>query len=166
MKIQCIMKYVHVGIYVYYVMWLHADTHVLCNIHEDMHVLCITYTWRYQVAVQRKVLDEVEEQLDIEADKDINNAEPPKSQMSLHHTVSQFMTIWTNGWILFCAAKGSWTCCWRNANLFPASRSDSLPRERVRTLRPRGGGVASFIGRFLRVHQWHWHWHWHWHRLQ
>ena len=44
--------------------------------------------------MQRKVLDEVEEQLDIEADKDINNAKPPKSQMSLDHTVSQFMTIW------------------------------------------------------------------------
>ena len=75
-------------IYVYYVMWLHADTHVLCNIHEDMHVLCITYTWRYQVAVQRKVLDEVEEELDIEADEDINSAMLPKSQMSLHHIVS------------------------------------------------------------------------------
>ena len=60
-----------------------------------MHVLCMTYTWRYQAAVQRKVLDEVEEQLDIEADKDINNAEPRKSQMSLRHTVSQPMTIWT-----------------------------------------------------------------------
>ena len=44
--------------------------------------------------MQRKVLDEVKEQLDIEADKDINNAEPPKSQMSLRNTVSQFMTIW------------------------------------------------------------------------
>ena len=34
------------------------------------------------------------EQFDIEFDKDINSAVPPKSQMSLHHTVSQFMTIW------------------------------------------------------------------------
>ena len=63
-------------------------------LHEDMHVLCITFTWRCQVAVQRKVLDEVEEQLDIKADEDINSAMLPKSQMSLHHTVSQFMTIW------------------------------------------------------------------------
>ena len=39
-------------------------------------------------------LDEVEEQSDIEADGDINSAMPPKSQMSLRHTVSQFMTIW------------------------------------------------------------------------
>ena len=46
------------------------------------------------MAVQRKALDEVEEQFDIEFDKDINSAMPPKSQMSLHHTVSQFMTIW------------------------------------------------------------------------
>ena len=37
MKIQCIMKYVYMEIYVYYVIWLHADTHVLCN----------TFTWRY-----------------------------------------------------------------------------------------------------------------------
>ena len=46
------------------------------------------------MAAQRKVLDDVEEQLDIEADEDINSAMPPKSQMSLHRTVSQFMTIW------------------------------------------------------------------------
>ncbi len=39
-------------------------------------------------------LDEVEEQSDIEADGDINSAMPPKSPMSLRHTVSQFMTIW------------------------------------------------------------------------
>ena len=39
-------------------------------------------------------LHEVEEQSDIEADGDINGAMPPKSQMSLRHTVSQFMTIW------------------------------------------------------------------------
>ena len=39
-------------------------------------------------------LDEVEEQWDIVADGDINGALPPKSQMSLRHTVSQFMTIW------------------------------------------------------------------------
>jgi len=38
-------------------------------------------------------LDEVEEQSDIEADGDINGAMLPKSQMSLRHTVSQFMTI-------------------------------------------------------------------------
>ena len=42
----------------------------------------------------KESLDEVEEQSDIEADGDINNAMPPKSQMSLRHTVSQFMTIW------------------------------------------------------------------------
>ena len=46
------------------------------------------------MAVQRKVLDEVEEQSDMEADGDINSAMPPKSQMSLHHRVSQFMTVW------------------------------------------------------------------------
>ena len=38
-------------------------------------------------------LDEVEEQKDLEAGRD-NSAMPPKSQMSLRHTVSQFMTIW------------------------------------------------------------------------
>ena len=40
-------------------------------------------------------LDEVivEEPSDIEADRDINGALPPKSQMSLRHAVSQFMTI-------------------------------------------------------------------------
>ena len=38
-------------------------------------------------------LDEVEEQSDIEADGDINTAMPPKSQVSLRHTLSQFMTI-------------------------------------------------------------------------
>ena len=37
-------------------------------------------------------LDALEEQPDIRADGDINSAMPPKSQMSLHHTVSQFMT--------------------------------------------------------------------------
>ncbi len=42
----------------------------------------------------KESLDEVEEQSDIEADGDINSAMPPKSQMSLRHTVSQFMTIW------------------------------------------------------------------------
>ena len=45
-------------------------------------------------------LDEVEEQWDIVADGDINGALPPKSQMSLRHTVSQFMTIW-NGPMTF-----------------------------------------------------------------
>ena len=45
-------------------------------------------------------LDEVEEQSDIETDGDINSAMPPKSQMSLRHTVSQFMTIW-NGPMTF-----------------------------------------------------------------
>ena len=39
-------------------------------------------------------LKEVEEQSNIEADGDINSAMPPKSPMSLRHTVSQFMTIW------------------------------------------------------------------------
>ena len=42
----------------------------------------------------KESLDEVEEQSDIEADGDINSAMPPKSQMSLRHTVSQFITIW------------------------------------------------------------------------
>ena len=37
--------------------------------------------------------DELEEQSDIEADGDSSSAMPPKSQMSLRHTVSQFMTI-------------------------------------------------------------------------
>ena len=40
-----------------------------------------------------KSLEEVEEQSDIEADGDINGAMPPKSRMSLRHTLSQFMTI-------------------------------------------------------------------------
>ena len=52
---------------------------------------------------------------------------------------------WTNGWLLVCAAQGSWTCCWRNATSIPASWSDPLPRERVRNLGPRGDGVASFM---------------------
>ena len=52
---------------------------------------------------------------------------------------------WTNGWLLICAAQGSWTCCWRNATSIPASWSDPLPRERVRNLGPRGDGVASFM---------------------
>ena len=38
--------------------------------------------------------DELEEQSDIEADGDSSSAMPPKSQMSLRHTVLQFMTIW------------------------------------------------------------------------
>ena len=41
----------------------------------------------------KESLDEVEEQSDLEGDGDINSAMPPKSQMSLRHTVSQFMTI-------------------------------------------------------------------------
>ena len=41
----------------------------------------------------KESLDEVEEQLDIEAGGD-DSAMPLKSQMSLRHTVSQFMTIW------------------------------------------------------------------------
>ncbi len=42
----------------------------------------------------KESLDEVEEQSDIEADGDINSAMPPKSQMSLRHTASRFLTIW------------------------------------------------------------------------
>ena len=42
----------------------------------------------------KESLDEVEEQSDIEADGDINSAMPPQSQVSLRHTLSQFMTIW------------------------------------------------------------------------
>ena len=38
-------------------------------------------------------LDKVEEQSDIEADGEINSAMSPKSQMSLRHTVSKFMSI-------------------------------------------------------------------------
>ena len=41
----------------------------------------------------KESLEEVEEQSDIEADGDIKGAMPPKSQMSLRHTVSQFMAI-------------------------------------------------------------------------
>ena len=52
-------------------------TYYVLHVHENIRWLC-----------------EVEEQSDIEADGDINNAMPPKSQMSLRHTVSQFMTIW------------------------------------------------------------------------
>ena len=61
----------------------------------------------------KESLDEVEEQSDIEADGDINSAMPPKSQMSLRHTVSQLMTI-VNGPmadLLLCTEKGFWTCC-------------------------------------------------------
>ena len=43
----------------------------------------------------KESLDEVEEQSDIEADGHINSAIPPKSQMSLRHTLSQIMTIWS-----------------------------------------------------------------------
>ena len=57
------------------------------------------------MAVQRTVLDEVEEQLDIEADKDINNAKPPKSRMSLQHTVSKFMTTWNGPMVEFYSAQ-------------------------------------------------------------
>ena len=157
--------------HMYYVIRLHEDT-------EDTYVLCNIITWRYARSMcyiymkisggcAKESLDAVEEQPDIEADGDINSAMPPKSQISLRHTGSQFMTIW-NGPMADFAAQGSWTCCWRNATLIPASWSDPLPRERVRNLGPRGDGVASFIGRFLWVHQWyrHWHWHWHWHRLK
>ena len=48
----------------------------------------------------KESLDEVEEQSDIEADGAINSAKPPQSQLSLRHTVSQFMTIW-NGPMTF-----------------------------------------------------------------
>ena len=132
-------------------------THMYYVIHlqEDIHVLCDIVTWRYARIMYyiymkilggcaKESLKEVEEQSDIEADGDINNAMPPKSQMSLRHTVSQFMTIW-NGPMADFAAQGSWTCCWRNATLVPASWSDPLPRERVRNLGPRGHGVASFM---------------------
>ena len=47
----------------------------------------------------------MEEQFDIEFDKDINSAVPPKSQMSLHHTVSQFMTIWNGPMAEFYSAQ-------------------------------------------------------------
>ena len=45
----------------------------------------------------------MEEQSDIEADGDMNSAMPPKSQMSLRHTVSQFMSIWygMDQWLTF-----------------------------------------------------------------
>ena len=55
-------------------------------------------------------LDALEEQPDIRADGDINSAMPPKSQISLRHTGSQFMTLW-NGPMADFAAQGSWTCC-------------------------------------------------------
>ena len=58
-------------------------TYYVLHIHEDIRWLC-----------KGNVLDEVKEQFDIEFDKDINSAVPPKSQMSLHHRVSQFMTVW------------------------------------------------------------------------
>ncbi len=50
-------------------------------------------------------LDEVEEQSDNEADGDINSAMSPKSQMSLRHTVSQFMTIWNGPMVEFYSAQ-------------------------------------------------------------
>ncbi len=43
----------------------------------------------------KESLDEVEEQLAIEADGDISSAMPPKSQTSARHTVSQFTTLLT-----------------------------------------------------------------------
>ena len=52
----------------------------------------------------KESLDEVEEQLDIEAGGD-NSAMPPKSQMSLHHTVLQFMTIWNGPMTLTMRSK-------------------------------------------------------------
>ena len=55
---------------------------------------------KISVGCAKESLEEVEEQSDIEADGDINSAMPPKSQMSLRHTVSQFMTIW-NGPMTF-----------------------------------------------------------------
>ena len=91
----------------------------------------------------KESLDAVEEQPDIEADGDINSAMPPKSQS--HSIAIHDHLEWTNGWLLRCAAQGSWTCCWRNATSIPASWSDPLPRERVRNLGPRGDGVASFM---------------------
>ena len=47
---------------------------------------------KISVGCAKESLDEVEEQSDIEADGDINSAMPPKSQVSLRHTLSQFMT--------------------------------------------------------------------------
>ena len=55
--------------------------------------------------MQRKVFDEVEAQLDIESDTDINNAKPPKSRMSLQHTVSKFMTTWNGPMVEFYSAQ-------------------------------------------------------------
>ena len=169
MKIQCIMKYVHMEIYVYYVILLHADTHVLCNIVTCRYARVMYYIymkmsggcakesprwsrravgywswWRHQQCNAAEVTDVI-----------------ASHSIAVHDHLE-----WTNGWLLVCAAQGSWTCCWRNATSIPASWSDPLPRERVRNLGPRGDGVASFIGRFLRVHQWHRHWHWHWHWLK
>ena len=62
--------------------------------------ICTYYVFMYYIYMKisggcaKESLDEVEEQSDIEADGDINSAMLPKSQMSLRHTVSQFMTIW------------------------------------------------------------------------
>ena len=53
----------------------------------------------------KESLDEVEEQSDIEADRDINSAMPPKSQMSFRHTVSQFMIIWNGSMAAFYYAQ-------------------------------------------------------------
>ena len=81
--------------HMYYVIRLHEDTHVLCNIVTWRYARIMYYIYmKISGGCAKESLDEVEEQLDIEADGDINNAMPPKSQMSLSHTVSQFMTIW------------------------------------------------------------------------
>ena len=53
----------------------------------------------------KESLGAVEEQPDIEADEDINTAMPPKSQMSLRRTVSQFMTIWNGPMAEFYSAQ-------------------------------------------------------------
>ena len=45
MKIQCIMKYVHMEIYVYYVIWLHADTHALSSIVAWRYALFMYYIY-------------------------------------------------------------------------------------------------------------------------
>ena len=159
------MKHVYVAIHVYYVIWLHADTHVSCN----------TFTWRYTCIMQYSFMKICTYYVSLKH-VDIRWLCKQKSRWSgravgywswwrhqqcnvaevtdviaTHSSTDHNHLEWTNGWLVLWAAKGLWTCCWRSATSFPDSWSDLLPRERVRSLGPRGNGVASFIGRFLWV---------------
>ena len=143
-------------------MYMKICTYYVIHMHEDIHVLCNIVTRRYAHIMYhenmkisggcaKESLDEVEEQSDIEADGGINSAMSPKSQMSLRHTVSQITTLWNGpmadlyyeqqkalghvveGMQLRFQLRGQTRCL---VNVFEA-----LGRE----------SVACFIGRFLRI---------------